>query len=139
MTITRLSLFIALAMLAGIAIAGCSHSAADEEKGGGSVQALQYLEDARGAGRAWAIKESLRDLWNYRRKGWARRHWQAWYGWATHSGLRPVVKVARMIKAHLANVLTYCDHRITNATSEGLNSKIQTLKKTLTASAIAST
>jgi transposase len=90
-------------------------------------------------GRAWAIKESLRDLWNYQRKGWARRHWQAWHSWASRSGLKPVVKVARMIKAHLANVLTYCDHRITNATIEGLNSKIQSVKKTPTVSVIGST
>ena len=40
--------------------------------------------------------------------------------------------MARMIHAHLDNVLTYFDHRITNATSEGLNSKIQTVKKTPT-------
>jgi transposase len=89
-------------------------------------------------GRAWAIKESLRDLWGYRRKGWALRHWKHWYFWATHSRLQPVVKVARMIQGHLDNVLTYFDHRITNATSEGLNSKIQTIKKTLMASAIGS-
>src|SRR5262249_346412 len=81
-------------------------------------------------GRAWAIKESLGDLWEYRRKGWALRHWRHWYFWATHSQLPPVVKVARMIHGHLENVLTYFDHRITNATSEGLNSKIQTIKKT---------
>jgi transposase len=90
-------------------------------------------------GRAWAIKESLRDLWNYQRKGWAERHWKKWYFWATHSALPPVAKAARMVKNHLANVLTYFDHRITNATSEGLNSKIQTVKKTPTAFAIAST
>lgn len=90
-------------------------------------------------GRAWAIKESLRDLWNYQRKGWALRHWKAWYRWATRSALKPVIKVARMIKSHLDNVLTYCDHRITNATVEGLNSKIQTIKKTRTAFAIATT
>jgi transposase len=90
-------------------------------------------------GRAWAIKESLRDLWTYQRKGWARRHWKAWYSWATRSGLKPVVKVAHMIKRHLANVLTYCDHRITNATIEGLNSKIQAVKKTPMVSVIAST
>jgi transposase len=89
-------------------------------------------------GRAWAIKESLRDLWGYRRKGWAFRHWKHWYFWATHSRLQPVVKVARMIHRHLDKVLTYFDHRITNATSEGLNSKIQTVKKTLMASAIGS-
>jgi transposase len=89
--------------------------------------------------RAWAIKESLRDLWNYQRKGWALRHWNSWYGWATRSQLKPVIKTARMIKSHLENVLTFCDHRITNATAEGLNSKIQTVKKTPMAFAIGST
>jgi transposase len=87
-------------------------------------------------GRAWAIKESVRALWGYRRMGWALRHWRHWYFWATHSRLSPVIKVARMIRAHLDNVLTYFEHRITNATSEGLNSKIQTVKKTLMASGI---
>jgi len=90
-------------------------------------------------GRAWAIKESLRDLWRYRYKGWARRFWKKWYFWATHSQLKPIVKVARMLKSHLANVLTYCDHRITNAASEGLNSKIQGLKKTPALTVISST
>lgn len=90
-------------------------------------------------GRAWAIKESLRDLWKYQRKGWAMRHWKAWYFWATHSALKPVAKVARMVKRYLPNILTYYDHRITNATSEGLNSKIQTVKKTPMASEIGRT
>jgi transposase len=88
--------------------------------------------------RAWAIKEALRELWSYRRKGWAELYWKQWYFWATHSRLRPVKKVARMIKVHLVNVLTYFDHRITNAVSEGLNSKIQTVKKTPTGIAIGS-
>jgi transposase len=90
-------------------------------------------------GRAWAIKEALRVLWNYQRKGWALRYWKRWYFWATHSRLEPVVQVARMIQGHLDNVLTYCDHHITNATSEGLNSKIQTVKKTLMVFATGST
>jgi transposase len=81
-------------------------------------------------GRAWAIKEALRELWSYQRKGWAELYWKRWYFWATHCRLQPVIKVARMIHNHLENVLTYFDHRITNAVSEGLNSKIQTLKKT---------
>ncbi len=34
---------------------------------------------------------------------------------------------ARLIQRHLPNVLTFYAHRITN--SEGLNSKIQTIKK----------
>lgn len=86
--------------------------------------------------RAWAIKEALRELWSYHRKGWAELYWKEWYFWATHSRLKPVRKAARTIHNHLENVLTYFDHRITNAVSEGLNSKIQTLKKTPTDTAI---
>lgn len=83
-------------------------------------------------GRAWAIKESLRDLWDYQRRGWAERHWRQWFFWATHSRLPPVVKAAYTLQRHLPNIMTFFTHRITNATSEGLNSKIETIKKTLT-------
>jgi transposase len=79
--------------------------------------------------RAWAIKETLRQLWSYRRTAWAERHWKGWYFWATHSRLQPVIDVARLIHRHLPNILTYFTHRVTNAVSEGLNSKIQTIKK----------
>ena len=89
-------------------------------------------------GRAWAIKEALRCLWHYvyPASGW--KFWKRWYFWATHSRLQPVIDVARMLKTHLENVLTYFDHRITNAVSEGLNSKIQTVKKTPSAFATGS-
>src|SRR5262249_34491031 len=90
-------------------------------------------------GRAWAIKESLRHLWSYRRRGWAERHWKRWYYWATHSRLAPVVEVARTLERHLENVLTYFDHRLTNAASEGLNGQIEALKKTLVGSGTGST
>jgi hypothetical protein len=61
--------------------------------------------------------------------GWAERHWKRWYFWATHSRLTPVIDTARLIHRHLPNVMTFFAHRITNAVSEGLNSKIQTIKK----------
>jgi len=80
--------------------------------------------------RAWAIKESLGALWHYQRPGWARRFWKQWYFWATHSRLQPVIDVARMLARHLNGVLNYFSAaRITNAAAEGLNSKIQTIKK----------
>jgi transposase len=90
-------------------------------------------------GRAWAVKESLRDLWRYQRRGWAERHWKRWYFWATHSRLAPVVQAAQTLQRHLPNVLTYFEHRIENAVSEGLNSKIQTIKKTRVGSGTGST
>jgi len=78
--------------------------------------------------RAWAIKENLRLLWSYQRRGWAMRHWKSWYFWATHSRLQPVIEVARMLKRRLAGIMTFFHHRITNAASEGLNSRIQAIR-----------
>jgi transposase len=79
-------------------------------------------------GRAWAIKESLRRLWNYQRRGWGAKHWRRWYFWATHSRLQPVIDAARTLKRHEAGLLSYFAHRITNAGAESLNSRIQAIR-----------
>lgn len=78
--------------------------------------------------RAWAIKESLRRLWRYKRPSAARSYWQNWYFWATHCRLDPVIKVAKMLKRRLALVLNYFTHRVTNALSEGINSRVEAIK-----------
>ena len=78
--------------------------------------------------RAWAIKESLRKFWSYSYTKCAERYFKAWYFWATHSRIGPMIQAAKTLKRHLANLLTYFKHRITNATSEGINSKIQMIK-----------
>lgn len=78
--------------------------------------------------RAWAIKEQFRWFWEYRYAANARKFFKRWYGWAARSQLKPVVSVAKMLKRHLENTLTYFRHRITNAMSEGFNSRIQSIK-----------
>lgn len=91
---------------------------------------FQELRDASlKTARAWAIKESLRELWLYRSRWWARRHWKRWYGWASRSKLKPIIYAARTLRRHLPGLMTYFAHRVTNAVSEGINSKIQTIKK----------
>jgi len=80
-------------------------------------------------GRAWAIKEALRELWSYTSAAWATKFWKRWYFWVTHSRLVPMIAAAKLIARHLPNVLTYFAHRITNAVAEGLNSKIATVQK----------
>jgi transposase len=78
--------------------------------------------------RAWAMKELFSKFWEYQETGWARRFFKDWFGWASRSQLKPMADVARMLKRHLENLLTYLHHHITNAVTEGLNSKIQSLK-----------
>jgi transposase len=79
--------------------------------------------------RAWAIKETLRGLWDYQTTTWANKFFRRWFGWAKRSKLTPVKKVADMIKARIDNVVSFCVHRITNGVAEGLNSKIMTIKR----------
>jgi transposase len=78
--------------------------------------------------RAWAIKETMRHFWEYKRRGWAERHWRSWYFWATHSRLQPVIDAARTLKRHEAGLFSYFAHPITNAGAEGLNSRIQAIR-----------
>ena len=79
--------------------------------------------------RAWAIKESLRHLWTYLRRANAEKYWLRWWNWAVRSRLTPIRKAAWTLRRHLDGILTYFRHRVTNAGAEGINSKIQTLKK----------
>jgi transposase len=78
--------------------------------------------------RAWALKEQFRWFWEYRYAANARKFFQRWYAWAVRSRLKPIIKVAKMLHRHLDQLLSYFRHRITNAKSEGFNSKIQSLK-----------
>jgi transposase len=80
-------------------------------------------------GRAWALKEMLRNLWDYSTEGWARRFFARWYAWAVRSRLSPIQKVARMLKGRLAQILNYCHGPVTHGVAEGLNSKIMTIKR----------
>ena len=89
----------------------------------GALKAL-HLKVAR----AWAAKELFSTFWEYQAEGWARRFFKRWFGWVSRSRLPPVIAVARLLKRHLDNLLTYLRHHITNAVTEGLNSKIQSLK-----------
>lgn len=79
--------------------------------------------------RAWASKETLRALWDMPTLARGEALYKRWHFWATHSRLQPVKNVAAMIRRHLQGVLAYFTHRITNSSSEALNSTIQMIKK----------
>ena len=79
-------------------------------------------------GKAWSIKESFGNFWDYKYKAWANRFFNKWFFWATHSKLEPIIKVAYMLKNHFEGIITYIKHKITNSVAEGINSKIQAIK-----------
>lgn len=80
--------------------------------------------------RAWALKETMMAFFDYHYERPARKHFRWWSGWAARSRLQPMIEVGRMLKRRFENIVTYLRHRVTNATSESLNAKIQWVKYT---------
>ena len=80
--------------------------------------------------KAWALKEGMMAFFEYIYERPARRHYKGWRSWATRCRLKPIVDKARMIHRRFENIVTYIRHRITNAASESINSKIQWVKYT---------
>jgi transposase len=79
--------------------------------------------------RAWSVKETAMQLWNYSYRTNAVKAWRQWIRWALRSSLKPVVKVAKMVRDHLQGILNAVMLRVTNARAEGFNSKIQWIKR----------
>jgi transposase len=81
--------------------------------------------------RAWLLKETAMRLFDYVYERPARKHFHWWHGWAVRSRLEPMIRVAGMLRRRFENVVTYLKHRITNAASESINSRVQWVKYTV--------
>jgi len=79
--------------------------------------------------RAYNLKLSLQVFWSIEDRLLAEDYLKKWYFWATHSRIKPMIEVAKTIKAHWNGILNYFDSRITNGILEGTNSVIQLLKR----------
>jgi len=75
-------------------------------------------------GKAWSMKENLRRLWDCPTVAAARAHFASWSKWVMGSAIKPMMRLARQLEKRLEQVIRFCEHRITTATSEGINSKI---------------
>lgn len=84
---------------------------------------------AKKTARAWSLKETLRELWRQPTIDVAVTLWRRWYAWARRSRLHAVKKVALTVKTHIANILTYYRHKVTNSTAEGVNSLIDAIQR----------
>lgn len=92
------------------------------------MQFTALKEQALRTGRAWAMKEQFRTFWNCFSRVTAAGFFEQWHEWASKSKMAPMVAKAKMLKRYLPGLLNYFDHQLTNAKSEGFNSKIQQIK-----------
>jgi transposase len=78
--------------------------------------------------RAWYYKDFFRQFWESRSRWEAEGFFRHWFAGAVRCRLQPIKRVARTLKAHVEGLYSYIEHPITNAVTEGLNSRIQSLK-----------
>lgn len=78
--------------------------------------------------RAWGHKETFVEFWSQQSSKRGEKFFKEWFNAAIRSKLEPLKKVARMLKDHLLGLLNYFAHPITNALTEGFNSRIQAIK-----------
>jgi transposase len=95
-------------------------------------KALQLLFQAnRRLHKAYLLKETFGQLWDYWSPGWARRFFANWRAALKWQRLKPFEKFARMIEAHWDGIEAYChgDNKVALGFVEGLNNKIRVIQR----------
>jgi transposase len=88
----------------------------------------ELLEINLKTARAWAYKEQFVEFWGQPDAVHGMDFFTQWKRSVMRSRLTKVKAVAKTLHQHLTNLLTYFMHPITNAVSEGFNSRIQAIK-----------
>ena len=77
--------------------------------------------------KAYLLKESLEQLWNYRYEGAMLNYLQKWMGQLKWQRLRPFEELADMLLKHLEGILNYCRTKVRFGVIEALNGNIRML------------
>jgi len=75
------------------------------------------------------LKESFEGLYQCSDPDSGQSFLEDWFCWCRQCALKPFQKVARRLKRWMPHILSFFEHRITNAVAEGINNKIKVLKR----------
>jgi transposase len=78
--------------------------------------------------KAYLLKESLEQLWNYRYEGAMLNYLQKWTDQLKWQRLVPFEKLADMLLKHLHGILNYCRTKVRFGVVEAVNGNIRMLK-----------
>jgi len=77
--------------------------------------------------RAYLLKEDFRAFWGYRSPAWAGKFLDDWCRRTMRSRLKPMKKIAKMLRVHREHLLNWfrCRDRIALGAVEGFNNKVK--------------
>jgi transposase len=95
-------------------------------------RALQILLKAnKRLNKAYMLKETFGQLWDYNNPQWARKFFENWKSQLRWQRLKPFEKFAAMIERHWNGIVSYCHpaHKVSLGFMEGLNNKIRVIQR----------
>jgi transposase len=93
------------------------------------VRLDELLKANRKLAAVYVLKDDLKELWDYRHAGYARRFWEGWYTRAIRSRIGPLKAFARKLKGYLPGILSHCRFPLHTSVLEGINNKIKVIKR----------
>jgi transposase len=106
-----------------------SHQANLDKKGRRSLKLL--LKANKRLHKAYLLKESFGQLWDYNYPACARTFFDNWKAQLNWQRLKPFEKFAAMVERHWDGVVAYChpDNKVSLGFMEGLNNKIRVIQR----------
>ncbi len=80
-------------------------------------------------GEAYRLKEMFKDVFDIIDPEEAKGYLGFWCEMAVESRIQPFIKFAALIKSHWFGIVNYFDSKLTNGILEGINSKVQLIKR----------
>jgi transposase len=92
------------------------------------LESLRY-ENLKTA-KVYQMKLTFQDIYrSIREPEAAEEAVKKWLSWAARSRIEPVKKFAKMVKSHFDGIMRYFTSRLTTGAMEGINSRIQEIKR----------
>jgi len=100
-------------------------------RGRARIKLNALLRSKLDTARAWMLKESFRHFWSYKSLCWAGSFLDWWCWRALRSRLKPMQKVARMLRSHEDLILNWFKAKgeVSTGVVEGLNNKIRVVTR----------
>jgi transposase len=95
-------------------------------------EALRLLFHANARlNKAYLLKESFGQLWDYKSPAWARKFFDQWCYALRWQRLKPFRKFAKLVESHWDGIEAYChvENKVPLGFVEGLNNKIRVIQR----------
>ena len=95
----------------------------------GKTKLQQVLELNQTLSSVYVLKDQLKVIYHYRRRGWAKKALDRWCELAGEIDHPEMARFIRRLRTFEEGILNHCDFHIGTSVLEGVNNKIKVIKR----------